>query len=54
MIRKNKVIIILAIVFIAVFMVAAFSSCAMLRGEPRYKKDCQGTKHTRQAGGYYL
>ena len=47
-------IIILVVLFIAVFIVAAFSSCAALRGEPRYKKDCQGTKHTRQAGGYYL
>lgn len=34
------------------WLVISLSSCTVL--EPKTKKDCQGTKHTKQKGGFYL
>jgi len=49
-IRKNRMVIILAAIFIAIAVFAMLFGCA----PSRYKRDCKGVRHERLNNGIYL
>ena len=51
-VRKNRMVVILAAIFIAIAVFAMLFGCAT--ATPKYKKDCRGTKHERLSNGIYL
>jgi len=50
-IRKNKMVLILGAIFIAIAIFVMLWGCATA---PKYKKDCRGNKHERLSNGIYL
>jgi len=49
-VRKNRMVVILAAIFIAIAVFAMLFGCAT----SRYKKDCRGVRHERLSNGIYL